>query len=111
MSLLDGPDTLRVFTEVAGTDDDGNPVRVPAASPVVVWGRVQPISAAESAAAERPLSTVYKFTGRDFPGGAYARVEWDGRAWDVLGEPMRRNGSPATRHVSVLLAARSPQAL
>lgn len=112
MSLLDdGPDLLQVWPEVDGTDSDGNPVRVPAATPLTVRGRVQPVSAEESAAAGQALRTVYRFVGRSFPAGAYARVQWDGRDWDVLGEPMRSNGSARTRHVKVLLSARGPEAL
>lgn len=112
MSLLDrGPDVVQVWPEVAGVDDDGNPMRVPAANPVTLWMRVQPVSAEEAATLGQGTSTIYRATGRDFPGGAFARVAWDGRDWDVLGEPLRYNGSPRTRHVSVLLKARGPAPL
>lgn len=109
MSLLDrGPDVVQVWPEVAGTDDDGNPVRVPAATPVTLHMLVQPVSAEESAALGQGVTTIYRAIGRTFPGGAFARVAWDGRDWDVLGEPKRYNASPRTRHVAVLLMARGP---
>lgn len=112
MSLLDrGTEVVEVWPEVEGTDDDGNPVRVPADQPVTLRMLVQPVSAEESAALGQGVNTVYRAIGRTFPGGAFARVAWGGRDWDVLGEPKRFNSSPRTRHVSVLLVARGPAPL
>lgn len=109
VSLLDnGPDTLLVYPEVHGDDGYGTPMRVPSNVPVVVIGRFQPVSAEESQAAGQAVGTVYKFIARDFPGGAWARVATQGRDWDVVGEPQRHNGSPATRHSTVMLRARTP---
>lgn len=115
MSLLDeSVDQLHVFPEVDGTDSLGNPKRVPAATPVVVHGAMQ--SDASSDSDGQNTSTVYSFRGRDFPAGAIAHVEWinhEGGPWefDVIGEPKRRHRSPATRHVTVSLRARTSEPL
>lgn len=112
MSRLDnGPDEVLVYVEVDGTDDDGNPVKVPAATPMKVRGDLQPSTAEEATALGQSLTTLYRFIARDFPGGAFARVSARGRDWDVIGEPKRRNSSDATRHVTVWLSARTPEVL
>lgn len=110
MSLLDDPtDVVAVYPEVDSVDGDDNPIRVPAEQPVRVGGRVQPASADETRDRGYKAGTYYRFIGRSFPRGAYARVEWAGREWDVDGEPLLSRGSEATRHVTVMLRAREPQ--
>lgn len=110
VSLLDDArDTLLVWPEVAGTDADGNPVFTPAADPVSVSGRMDPVTADEDATTGQAVITTYRFLSRTFPGGPFARVQWEGRTWDVVGEPQRRRGSEATRHVVVLLRSRDPE--
>ena len=116
MSLLDwGNETVEVFPERAGTDEYGNTVVVPGDPatdiPVLVAARVQPSTAEEDAALGLALSTSYRVVSRDFPGGAPAVLRWDGRLWDVIGEPKRRNGSPQTRHVTTFIQARTPRAV
>lgn len=110
MSLLsEAPDELLVYVEEAGTDGDGNPVKVPAAYPIKVRGRMQPQYSTETGFSGQEVGTVYRFMCRTFPAGAYAKTEWGGRTWDVHGEPMRRSGSSAVAHVTVLLRARRPE--
>lgn len=113
MSLLDDPiDTVLLYREVATTDADGNPMRGASTSAVRVRGRVQPLNATENAALGQEVDTVYRFICRSLPkGGAFAQAQWQGRRWDVMGEPMRRNGSPTTAHVTVYLKARAPEVL
>ncbi|MCU1675339.1 MAG: hypothetical protein JWM93_97 [Frankiales bacterium] len=112
MSLLDaGRDVVTVYVEEASTDAYGTPVRVPSATGVDVIGRVQPVSVSETESTGQAVATVYRFIARDMPGGAFARVVWDDREWDLLGEPQRHNGSDATRHVTILLKSRGPAAL
>lgn len=109
MSLLShSTDTLRVYVEVDGTDSDGNVTREPDAEPTTVVGRVQPVRADEEVAAGQVTRTIYRFIGRVWPSGPFARIEWDGRDWDIVGEPLWSRGSEATRHVVVLLTAREP---
>lgn len=110
MSLLDdATDTLLVYGEIQGEDGDGNPTREPAKVPVKVSGRVQPASAEETTAKGFAVGTYYRFIGRTFPPGAWSRVVWCGRDWDVEGEPLRSRGSAATAHVTVMLKARSAE--
>lgn len=111
MSLLcDAPHTVLVYVEEATTDGDGNPVKKPSQYPVKVQGRVQPMFATEYGVVGEKVGTRYKFLGQSFPGGGYAWVEWQGRTWDVEGEPQRfTGGSSSTSHVTVILRARRPE--
>lgn len=111
VSMLGGPHELLLFPEVLGTDSDGNRVRKPGVMAVTVRGVMQPLTAAESQVSGQEFATSYKFLCPAFPAGAWARVEWDGRSWDVQGEPQRVGVSPATRHVRVILRARDPRVL
>lgn len=108
VSLLDnGPDVLTVYTEVEARDAYGNVVRVPSDTPVTVRGRVQPSTSDELSALGFATETVVRFIARSFPGGPWARVEFEDREWDVVGEPRVHRGSPRTAHVTVYLKARS----
>lgn len=108
MTLLDrGRDTVLIWPELATVDSYGTPRRVPGPVPYAVGGRVQPVSMADMP--DGQTATMYRFITRDLPGGTWARVRWDGRDWDVVGEPRRSNGSDRTRHVSIMLRARTPQ--
>ncbi len=107
MSLLDhGPDEVVVYPEDEITDERGNTVYEPSATGVVVRGRVQPVRSDDAAVTGQEVATVYRLTARTAPLGAWARVVWDDREWDLVGEPLWSNGSPRTRHVTALLTAR-----
>lgn len=111
MSLLhDGQDVVEVYIEETGTDGDGNPIRKPSAYAIKVRGRAFPVVATETGFNGQEIGTTYKFVCRSFPAGAYALVTWQGRPWDVLGEPQRKAGSEGIRHVTVYLKARRPEA-
>jgi hypothetical protein len=104
VSLLDsGTDVLLVYVEQNVTDGRGNPIRVPAASATPVVGAVHPVTTEEATALGQTVDTVRSFTGKSFPGGPWARVHWDGRDWQVHGEPVFYRRGAATRHVSVIL--------
>ncbi|MFE3220244.1 phage head completion protein [Streptomyces antimycoticus] len=106
MSLLDnGNETISVYPQERSTDDRGNQVWHPSTTPVRVRCRVQPVDADEPAVAGQASVTTYRVIARDAPLGPWARVEWDGRTWDVVGEPRRYNGSPATRHIDAVIRA------
>lgn len=115
MSLIDGgPEVLQVWPERTIRDARGNYVRQPVKTGpgIAVRGRMQPASSEETATDGQLVSTLWAFIGRVFPAGPWAAVTWDGRDWDVVGEPaVHRGASPRTSHVSVLLRARSPRVL
>lgn len=110
--LLDGgPERVDLYPEVDGTDDDDNPVRLPAQTPSTsIYTRLHPLSSTE--AADRSITTTaYVFSTRDFPAGAWAKVVARGREWDVLGEPGRPASSERTKHARVIIVARGPETL
>ncbi|GAU66663.1 hypothetical protein SSP35_03_03110 [Streptomyces sp. NBRC 110611] len=108
MSLLDrGNETVTIYPQEQTTDDRGNVVWRPSAIPVVVRCRIQPEDPDEPTVAGQATTTTYRVIARDAPLGPWARVEWDGRTWDVVGEPRRYNGSSATRHIDALIRART----
>lgn len=111
MRLVDsGPDPVLVFPEVETTDDFGDPIRVPSDTPVQVSTYVQALSATEAADYDvDPRTTRYFNTSTPLPAaGAWARVEWDGREWDVVGEPQRVGRTRRTAYTHVVITARSP---
>lgn len=104
MSLLDdGPDQAIVYPQVAGVDDQGNPVMVPDSVGVLVHCRIAPFNSTDVVTAGQATDTVYKLVARKAPLGAWALVKWDGRDWDLLGEPLWYRGSPRTAHVTALI--------
>ncbi|NGO71452.1 phage head completion protein [Streptomyces boncukensis] len=106
MSLLDtGNETITVYPQEQTTDDRGNTVWRPSTTGVPVRCRVQPVDSDEPAVPGQATETTYRVIARDAPLGPWVRVEWNGRTWDVIGEPRRYNGSPATRHIDALIRA------
>ena len=109
MSLLDGREEILVFPQVLTVDADGNPVYAPSPVPLAFLARVTALSAVESAALGQGFTTLHRLTARELPVGAWSKVTWRGRDWDVLGEPtVRDQGSPASDHVTVMIRARTP---
>lgn len=107
MSLLDtGPDEVQVYPEVKSSDSYGNTVWRASTTPVTVFGRVQPSTSTESAELGQVVGETVRFVSREFPAGPFARVEWDGRSWDVFGAPRRHRGSMRTEHCTTYLRAR-----
>lgn len=108
--LQSGPHEVLVFPEVEVLDDAGDPIRVPSPVPIAVATYVQALSATEAADLDvDPRTTRYFNTAQALPAGAWARVEWDGRAWDVLGEPQRIGRTHRTAHTHVVISARDPR--
>ena len=108
MSLLDaGPDEIVIYPEIAIVDEYETPKRGPAVVGVPVRCRVQPLVTLDGS--EVQVVTRYKVISRALPAGPWARIEWDGREWDVEGEVLRSNGSPVTRHHKFVMVARKPQ--
>lgn len=110
MSRLDtGYDELTLYGEVEALDDIGNLIRVPAPQGSKVRGMMQPLGSTEDAG--QSIATRYRFMCRDWPAGAWSEALWNGRRWDVEGEPKRRTGSPMVRHATVYLRAQSAEVI
>lgn len=108
MSALDrGPHTVTVYVEEESTDSYGNIILVPSATGVTVRGWAQPSTSYETAQlGQDAVTTVYRFLSRTFPGGPFATVTFDGRSWEVLGEPRFRDYGTG-RHYTTYLKART----
>lgn len=108
--LIDGgPDVVDLYPEVVGTDDDGNPVRVPSETPITLNVQLHRMRADDAANLGQEDREVWYFnTSTDIPAGAYATAEARGRSWDVLGAPQRQGRSPRTAHTHVVLVSREP---
>jgi hypothetical protein len=112
MSLLDDRrESIVLIPEIDGEDDLGNKVRVPDPEPThwtTLYGRFQMSSSTEPTVDGQVVVTSSVFITRSFPAGAWARITFGGRDWDVDGEVIRSNGSDATKHDTVTLKARGP---
>ncbi|PPK63521.1 hypothetical protein V5P93_000424 [Actinokineospora auranticolor] len=107
MSLLDhGPDHVVIYPSMWAADQDGNHAWRPGPTGHQVTARVQPISSADLVVNGQQVATLARVITRDAPAGPWDRVEWDGRTWDVIGEPEQRGDSPATRHTTIVIRAR-----
>lgn len=113
-----GPHTVTIFVEEETTDFQGNPVKQPSATGVVVSGCwMQPLASTRGAFAARKVdlgqdvSVAFKFlcSPANAPLGWWSRIEWDDpitqthRKFAVLGGPMPRAFSAATDHLSCTL--------
>jgi hypothetical protein len=116
MSLLDDRyTTVILIPEIAAEDSQGNPgMRVPDPNPAhhkKITGRVQSSSSTEPTVDGQRVLTFHRLLCREFPAGAWARVKWNGREFDVDGEPIRHDDSDTTAHDTVALRARVPEAV
>jgi hypothetical protein len=113
VTLPNGGETVVFTVETAADDSYGTPTLVPGGSPVSVAGCwVYPISSEEAQALGELVNTVYAVLAADLPGGAFSSVEWDGRFWEPLGEPLRyRSGFTGTVVMTVYMKARGPKAV
>lgn len=121
MSLVaNGPHTVTVFLQEDAFDSEGNKYKRPSTTSVEVTGCfVQPIASARGAFAALKVAggqdvlathrVLYDPSGyADAPLDWWTRVEWidnDGnlRKFSVLGGPLDRRFSAATKHVSCSL--------
>jgi hypothetical protein len=113
VTLPNGGETVVFTVETTADDSYGTPTLVPGGSPVSVAGCwVYPISSEEAQALGELVNTVYAVLAADLPGGAFSSVEWDGRFWEPLGEPLRyRSGFTGTVVMTVYMKARGPKAV
>lgn len=115
MSVLDeGRETVIIYPMVETTGPDGEKVwrAAPDDQGVPIMASVQPIGndkSDELAVSGQQAATVYRVRpNRDevVPVGPWSGVGWDGRRWDVVGEPAVHNGSDATAHRAFRISAR-----
>lgn len=107
---------LEFFPEVDGTDADGTPIRKPGDFPVRVAGFIAPFGKAfedtENTTTGQDITTRYRFWAKRIPPGAFSHVRYDGRDWDVVGEPKRYRGvQQILTHDVIQIRARSPEPL
>jgi hypothetical protein len=107
VSLLDEPpETVLVYPEIVSTDDYGNTVRVPAATPVTVAAHVQPLVGQENTAQGQEVEARYRLSARDAPLSAWAEVEWDGARYDVVDQPREFTWPPEMAHIIATIRRR-----
>lgn len=100
MIQTDGPDGEKVWR--AAPDNQGVPI----------LASVQPIGndkPDEPSGGGQQVDTVYRVRpNRDesVPVGPWAGVGWDGRRWDVVGDPAVHSGSDSTAHRAFRIKAR-----
>ena len=113
MSLLDETNAvIKVFPQVLGTDPDGGPQWKPSEVgvdvPVMAW----PVSTDELAGNGQRSGETYRVRpkrGVPFPAGPWALVEWQGRTWDVDGEPAEHRRGRGTRRTTVTIQTQNPR--
>jgi hypothetical protein len=113
--LRRGNQTVTVFPMVEVPNPDGGTDWRPSTTGVPVRASVQPVGRAPSdelAVAGQTSTSVYRVRparGETVPNGRWARVEWRGRAWDLVDEPAEHTGSPRTAHTTFRIRARTAQ--
>lgn len=116
MSILDrGNAEIVVYPEVEVTDEDGNVSRQasPTGVPVqaMVWQYEGEVDTLQPLVVGQQVATIYRVRpvrSADVPVGPWSRVEWDGREWDVDGEPNPHRRGVGTRRLTFSMRARSP---
>lgn len=113
MSLLrKGTEVVTIYPEETFTDVDGNSRTRAGTVGVVVRAVVQPITSVNNSEDNKIgdlTETKYRLrlaggwpTG-DGVLGAQSQVEWQGKRYAILGEPMFYTGSPKTSHVDYVM--------
>jgi hypothetical protein len=113
VSILDQANAaVVVYPQVLGRDPDGNPQWTPSTVGVEVPAMVWPLSADERAVNGQQAGESYRMRpkrGAACPAGPWAQVEWDGRRWDVEGEPVTYRRGRATGRTVVTLRTTNPK--
>jgi hypothetical protein len=109
VSILDrNPHLADVYPQVRSTDDLGNPVWVPAESPIRIRCAIQPSTSNEVSVTGQYVVDLYRLIAREAPLGPWAAVWWvdEGSWWDVQGAPRHYRMSGRTRHVDAMIRRR-----
>lgn len=116
MSILDrGNAEITVYPEVEVIDEDGNVSRqastVGVTVTAMVWQYEGEVDTLQPLVAGQQVSTIYRVRPvrtAEVPVGPWSRVEWDGRQWDVDGEPNRHQRGTGTKRLTFTMRARTP---
>lgn len=111
MSLLDtANETVTVYPEEVTTDRDGNTVTRPSATGIETRARVWPLGT-PTEDQDGGFNTRSRYGlrfPRSFPValGAQSQIEWNGKRYAVIGDPVVHNGSARTRHIQYQMERR-----
>jgi hypothetical protein len=116
VSILDrGNAEITVYPEVEVTDEDGNVSRRASEAGVtveaMVWQYEGEVDTLQPLVVGQQVTTIYRVRPvryAELPVGPWSRVEWDGREWDVDGEPNRHRRGVGTRRLTFSMRARTP---
>lgn len=114
MSLLDATnEDVVVYLEQVVTDADGNDFTRPSATGIPARARIQPTGLQSDSTEKQDggFQTSIRYGlrfPRSFPYalGAQAQIEWQGKRWSVVGDPILHNGSAQTRHLRYVIERR-----
>jgi len=98
-----------VYPAITVTDNRGNTqLEADLNSPISVVAAFIPDRSARAEVPGQAMVNIVKMLVKpDIPGiDMWARVEWDGRSWDVATPPANHHGSRHTRHTSLMLRQR-----
>lgn len=100
------PHRIQPVASTVETDDYGNTVRVPGTPGAEVEAFVQPQETSEDTTEGQVRETRCKvFVNPTVAVDAWSHIVWDGRRWELLGDP-RRHDAPGGRHHQVLYIRR-----
>lgn len=95
------PHRVRPIPSVEQVDDYGNPVRVPGTPGAEVRAFVQPQTTTEDVADGQVRETRARvFLRPDVSDlDAWSRLLWDGREWELIGDPRRHDSPDEINHL------------
>lgn len=107
LSILDEFNAVvKVYPQVPGIDPYGNPQWKPSDTGVDVPAMLWPLSAEERAVLGQEAGEAYRMRpkrGVPCPAGPWAQVEWDGRRWEVDGQPTELRRGKGTRRTVITI--------
>lgn len=113
VSILDEHNAIvTVYPQVLGADEYGNPQWKPSETGVEVPAMVWPLSTDEPGVNGQQVGEVCRMRpkrGAPCPAGPWAQVEYDGRRWEVDGQPAEMRRGKATRRMVVTLRTLHPK--
>lgn len=113
LSILDESNAVvLVYPQVLVRDPYGNPQWKPSETGIEVEAMMRPLSADERAVNGQQAGEAYQMRPRrgvPCPAGPWAQVEFDGRLWEVDGQPTEMRRGKGTRRTVVTLRTLNPK--